>query len=95
MGEAQNLSINLDSKSISILKKVDASFRDTIVNIGLRMVENTELFITLTGESKNIPVEDMTSLDSLESNTDNKPKTTKKETKEETKHKPKTTWDSF
>ena len=70
MSEAQNLGINLDAKSVQILKKIDASFRDTVVNIGLRMVENTELFNTLAGTSKDISVEDMVSLDQLDDEDD-------------------------
>lgn len=95
MAEAQNLGINLDSKSIEILKKVDASFRDTIVNIGLRMVENTEFFNTLMGKSEDVPVEDMASLDKIEDkNTSGELKSKSKKTSPEKKA-PSTSWDSF
>lgn len=93
MAEAQNLGINLDSKSIEILKAVDPTFRDTIINIGLRMVENTEFFNTIIGKSKNTPVEHMTSLSLLDD--ENKKIESSKTKNIKKEEKPKTSWDSF
>ena len=98
MAEAQNLGINLDKKSVEILKKVDSTFRDTIVNIGLRMVENTELFLTLTGERKDTDINDMVSLDKI-SDEEDKPSKVKKgkavAVEAAPVKKPAQSWDSF
>jgi len=103
MEETQTMGIKLDEKSIEILKKVDAVFRDSLLNIGLRMVEKTELFNTIVGATDTeVPVEDMASLDNLEddneegnSKVSKKSKNNKQEPKEEPKKKPTTSWDAF
>ena len=97
MSEGTNIGINLDAKSVDILRGVNASFRDTLVNIGLRMVENTELYLTLSGKSKNTDVENMVSLEQIdEENLEGSIGNSTPKKKEETKpEKPKTSWDSF
>jgi len=103
MEETQTMGIKLDEKSIEILKKVDAVFRDSLLNIGLRMVEKTELFNTIVGTTETeVPVEEMASLDSLEEDNEDtnpkiykKSKTSKQEPKEEPKKAPTTSWDAF
>lgn len=95
MSETQNIGINLDSKSVDILKKVDVIFRDSIINIGIRMVENTELFDTISGK-KEADLSDMASLDSLIDEPKVQNKKVKKEVVAETKAKaPTQSWDKF
>jgi len=98
--QSQNININLDGNSIKILKEVDPIFRDSLINIGLRMVKNTELFNTIT--DKKVELEDTNDMASLEEPDSEqnvitrKPKSTKQTEAPEPKPKPKsTTWDSF
>ena len=97
----KTVSINLDSKSIETLKKVDAIHRDSVINIGLALVEKTGYFKTLAGISDaDTELDDVASLD-IESDDDTpkKPKAKKggKASKEEAPAtaKPKQSWDSF
>lgn len=95
MGEAQNIGISLDSKSIEILKKVDAIHRDSLINVGLALVEKTGYYKTLAGINSGEDLEDVASLDVDEIKFTNK-KTAKKQIEvKETPKKPTTTWDSF
>jgi len=100
MAEAQNLSINLDSKSIDILKKVDSIHRDSLINVGLALVAKTGYYQTLAGISEAEDLEDVASLDILDD--DEAPTKTKKSSKkakaqeaEAPAKKPSTSWDSF
>jgi hypothetical protein len=96
MAEAQNLGINLDSKSIDILKKVDAIHRDSLINVGLQLVAKTGYFKTLAGLNNTEDLDDVASLDILEDGASAPKKASKKAVQEETKpKKPATTWDSF
>jgi hypothetical protein len=95
--EAKSLNINLDSKSIEILKGVDAIHRDSLINVGLALVEKTGYYKTLSGKNNTDILEDVVSLDAAsldgESSVTSTSKTT--ETKDEIPKSPATTWDSF
>jgi hypothetical protein len=97
--EAKSLNISLDANSIEILKSVDAIHRDSLINVGLSLVQKTGYYKTIAGINDTEDLEDVASLDlDDEGGTrSTSTKSTKKSTKEETKapEKPKTTWDSF
>jgi len=101
MAEAQNLGINLDQKSIDILKKVDAIHRDSLINVGLALVSKTGYYKTLAGISDAEDLEEVASLDVLDENEDGQAVFTKKSSKkskvqeEAPTKKPSTSWDSF
>lgn len=99
MAEAQNLGINLDSKSVDILKAVDSIHRDSLINVGLSLVSKTGYYKTLTGKTPE-DLEDVASLD-VEEDEDEvsaSPKSSKKAGKKSAPaaaSKPSTSWDSF
>ena len=100
MGESQNIGIQLDKKSIDILKGVDALHRDSLINVGLALVEQTKYYKTLAG------VEDPKDINSVADlgivSKDKSPsgsneivnESTNVQTKQN-KPKPSTSWDSF
>ena len=102
MAEAQNLGINLDSRSIEILKKVESLHRDSLINVAIALVEKTGYYKTLTGKNSEADLEDVTSLD-IETEEDSSTSSTsrvsrsKKGSKKATPEKkaPATSWDSF
>lgn len=64
MEESKTVNVNLDSKSIDILRKIDVIHRDSAINIGLALVEKTGYYKTLTGvASKETALDDVASLD--------------------------------
>lgn len=95
MSDAQNIGISLDAKSIGILKQVDAIHRDSLINVGLALVEKTGYFKTLAGVNDTDDLDDVASLDVAVD------ETTKKATKKlavEAKDAPKKqsqSWDNF
>lgn len=98
MVEAQNLGINLDSKSIEILKKVESLHRDSLINVAIALVEKTGYYRTLTGKNTEADLEDVVSLDVEDTDEDSgttskSKKSSKKATPE--KKAPSTSWDSF
>ena len=96
MSEGTNIGINLDANSIKILKQVESIHRDSIINIGLSLVEKTGYFKTLSGANKNADLEDVASLDvEQDEETKTTSKSNKKEATKEAAKKPKTSWDSF
>ena len=98
MSEGTNIGINLDANSIKILKQVESIHRDSIINIGLSLVEKTGYFKTLSGTNKDADLEDVASLDVEQ---DEETKTTSKSNKKETtkeaapSKKPTQSWDAF
>jgi hypothetical protein len=97
LADAENLGINLDSKSIDILKKVDAIHRDSLINVGLALVAKTGYYKTLAGISDAEDLDEVASLDVLDEDGE-KPVSTKKSKKEAVEtpaKKPTTSWDSF
>jgi len=102
MAEAQNLGINLDSKSIEILKKVESLHRDSLINVAIALVEKTGYYRTLTGKNSEADLEDVASLD-VEDNDEessgstSKPKKSSKKAAKTTPEKkaPSMSWDSF
>jgi hypothetical protein len=76
--------IDLDEQSLAILKTIDPIHRFTIINMGLRLVENTEFYNLLTGKIKSDDVTGTLDIDRVIS----KPE-------EPTKPNPTTTWDNF
>lgn len=97
MEESKSVSINLDAKSIEVLRKVDAIHRDSVINIGLALVQKTGYYKTLAGISdKDSDLEDVASLDIEDEPGTTKTKTTKTSSqKEETPKKPAASWDAF
>jgi len=100
MAEAQNLGINLDSKSIEILKKVDSIHRDSLINVGLALVAKTGYYKTLAGISDVEDLEEVASLDVLDEDGDRpiSKKASKKAKAQEVEaptKKPSTSWDTF
>jgi len=99
MAEAQNLGINLDSKSIEILKKVDSIHRDSLINVGLALVAKTGYYKTLAGISDAEDLEEVASLDVLDEDGDRPTKSySKKENAKATEEpvkKQATSWDTF
>jgi len=98
MAEAQNLGINLDSRSIEILKKVESLHRDSLINVAIALVEKTGYYKTLTGKNSEADLEDVTSLD-IETEEDGETTKIKPSKKGKTKMadvpaKP-SSWDSF
>jgi len=98
MAEAQNLGINLDTKSIEILKAVDSIHRDSLINVGLSLVSKTGYYKTLTGKVPD-DLEDVASLDVIEDE-DSQTSSTKAIKKSNKKDnsapaKPAANWDSF
>ena len=98
MAEAQNLGINLDTKSVEILKAVNSIHRDSLINVGLSLVSKTGYYKTLTGK---IPdnLEDVASLD-IEEDEDGettkiKPSKKGKSKTADAPAKPSSSWDSF
>ncbi len=89
MQESKSIAINLDPKSLEILKKVDSIHRDSMINIGLALVEKTGYFKTLSGINASEILEDVASLD-LGGETVNTAKPAQEEVK-----KPSTSWDAF
>jgi len=94
MQEAKSLNITLDGKSIEILKKVDGIHRDSLINVGLALVEKTGYYKTLTGENKSDSLDDVASLD-LDDDTGSKPKAKSVPEEPQKTAKPATTWDAF
>jgi hypothetical protein len=98
MAEAQNLGINLDPKSIDILKKVDAIHRDSLINIAIALVSKTGYYKTLTGIDAPEDLDEVASLEVEldEESTGSSSKPTKKSKKTEAPaKKPATSWDAF
>jgi len=90
--EAVNIGISLDSKSVEIIKKVDKIHRDSLINIGLALVEQTNYYKTIAGIKEPKSLEDVASLDV--NNEDSKKKEEKAATVEAPK-KASTSWDAF
>jgi len=100
MAEAQNLGINLDSKSIEILKKVESLHRDSLINVAIALVEKTGYYRTLTGKNSEADLEDVASLDVEDTDEDGettkiKPSKKGKTKKADVPAKPSSSWDSF
>ena len=99
--EAKSLNINLDPKSIEILKGVDAIHRDSLINVGLALVEKTGYYKTLSGKNDTEILEEVVSLDvaSLDGESSGTSVSSVSKnvtsTKEELPKTPATTWDSF
>ena len=97
--EAKSLNISLDSKSIEILKGVDAIHRDSLINVGLALVEKTGYYKTLSGKNDTDILEDVVSLDAASLDGESSKDTSKDvktiKTKDEVPKTPATTWDSF
>ena len=90
MEESKTVSINLDKKSIEILRKVDSIHRDSMINIGLALVEKTGYYKTISGQGTGT-LDDVASLGSLESlDLNTKVEAKKVEVKKSTQ-----TWDNF
>jgi len=94
MSEKQNvITIAIDDEAREILTKVDPMYRESLVNIGIKMIAKTSFFNTVSGQSDKVNINNMTSL----SNMDNP--TTVNETVEESKPKPKkkavANWDNL
>lgn len=88
--------INLDDKSIEILKGVNKIHRDSVISIGLALVEKTGFYRTLTGKNKSNELEDVASIGSEdEEKQEVKVPNTTKTTKTIQPEKKSTTWDSF
>jgi len=94
MAEAQNIGINLDEKSIEILKKVDKIHRDSLINVGLALVQKTGYYKTLAGISEAEELEDVASLDIIDEESDKPKSKVKNKVKDEVK-KVSTSWDAF
>jgi len=102
MAEAQNLGINLDQKSIDILKKVDSIHRDSLINVGLALVSKTGYYKTLAGLTDvqdDDDLDEVASLDVLDEGEKTVVKASSKKAKVQEKEKPakkpSTTWDAF
>jgi len=98
MAEAQNLGINLDSKSIAILKEVDAVHRDSLINVGIALVSKTGYYKTLAGISETEDLDEVASLDVIDGiDGSDSQKSSKKAKVDSTPapKKPTTSWDSF
>jgi len=100
MAEAQNLGINLDSKSIEILKKVDSIHRDSLINVGLALVSKTGYYKTLAGISETEDLDEVASLDVIDDidGSDSQKSSKKSKAKVDSApapKKPTTSWDSF
>jgi hypothetical protein len=98
MAEAQNLRINLDGKSIEILKKVDSIHRDSLINVGLAIVTKTGYYKTLAGisEAEVKELEDVASLDVLDGDGDKSSKKLKvEEQSKKPPKKPVSSWDTL
>jgi len=95
--KAQNLGINLDQKSIDILKKVDSIHRDSLINVGLALVSKTGYYKTLAGLTNTQDDEDLDEVASLDVLDEDGDKSISKKTKEveAPAKKPTTSWDSF
>ncbi len=70
--EAKEIKMVLEEDSLKILKEVDAIHRNTLINIGLKLVQKTELYKTLTGSpAEEIQkVASLTSLETIETETE-------------------------
>lgn len=96
MADAQNVNISLDAKSIDILRKVDAIHRDSLINVGLALVEKTGYFKTLAGVNNTEDLDDVASLDVESVDNTGAPKAVKKaEAVADAPKKPAQNWDSF
>ena len=95
MGESQNLNINLDIKSIDILRKVDAIHRDSLINVGLALVEKTGYFKTLAGLNDSAELEEIASFNVKLDIGDNEKINKKTEEIKSVNKKPTSNWDSF
>lgn len=86
------MDVQFDENSKTILKKVDVIHRDSLINVALAIVANTQYYKTLTGETttKIASVASLSSLDELEEEA----KSTKPEVKP-TPSKAVTSWDNF
>ena len=62
--EAKEIKVILEEDALKILKEVDAIHRNTLINIGLKLVQKTELFKTLTGDSSE-EIQKIASLDNI------------------------------
>lgn len=51
---AKSTSIELDDKSLEILKKVDGIHRNALINLGIHMISKTPYYKNLTGEVENV-----------------------------------------
>lgn len=93
MSENKRIEIELDPKSIELLKNVEPMYRDSVINLGIKMIAKTPYYKTLTGEEMDINT--MTSLDTMPSGplkrdmnvTEDKPKSKPKAKK--------SSWDDF
>jgi len=98
MAEAQNLGINLDSKSIAILKEVDAVHRDSLINVGIALVSKTGYYKTLAGISETEDLDEVASLDVIDGIDGSDSQKSSKKAKVDSApapKKPTTSWDSF
>lgn len=99
MSNSQEIGIKLDSRSIDILKTVDALHRDSLINVGLALVSKTGYYKTLSGIQDSNELENVVSLDVEDKdkpeqpNKSNKPKKTEVETP--VVKKPAASWDTF
>ena len=50
----KDVQIKLDDESIEILSKVESLHRESLINYGIRLVQNTEVFKVITGEEEAI-----------------------------------------
>ena len=60
-----DVSISLDSNSIEILQKVDKLHRTSLINLGISLISKTGYYKTLSGEDKQLKLDEITSLDSI------------------------------
>jgi len=65
MEETEAKQVYLDTRSKEIIAKVENIHRHSLINMGLRLVEKTNYFKTLTGENKSEELESILSLDDL------------------------------
>ena len=87
------MDVQFDENSKTILKKVDAIHRDSLINVALAIVSNTGYYKTLTGELSS-DISDVVSLSSLSSlDTPEESKEDKQQVATPTKAA--TDWDSF
>jgi len=91
MEEQKEVQVKLDAKSTEILKEVSALHRDSIINLGLRLVQKTNYFKTLTSK-EDIELASSANLSTLDSE-----EVQVQETKQKPKEAPKATvgWDNF
>jgi len=61
--ETKEITIKLDGNSIDVLKQVDSMYRESIINIGIRMISLTPYYKFLSGKDDVADINALTSLD--------------------------------